>query len=86
MQIERKKGIVDYPCQWSYRVIGKDLDDVRHAVESILGGREFLLHSAKGSSGGKYHSWQLDLEVRDEEERNGIFVQIKCLPQVIMVI
>jgi len=86
MQIDTENGMVVYPCQWSYRVIGKDLDDVRQAVLSILGGREFLLHSVKASSGGKYHSWQLDLEVRDEEERNAIFAQIKCLPAVIMVI
>lgn len=86
MQIDTENGCVAYPCQWSYRVIGQDREDVRAAVEAVLSGREFLLYYSKSSAGGKYHSWHIDLVVCDEEERNLLFGQLKGHPAVLMVI
>lgn len=86
MQIDTEKGCIVYPCQWSYRVIGRDKEGVRAAVEGVLSGREFLLYYSKGSTGGNYHSWHVDLVVCDEEERNQLFCQLKALPAVLMVI
>lgn len=86
MENDSEKFAIVYPCQWSYRVIGGDRDGVRLAVETVLAGREFLLYYAKASTGGKYHSWHIDLVVQDEEERNRIFVQLKQQPAIIMVI
>ena len=86
MESKREKGEIVYPCQWSYRVIGRDREGVRQAVELILGEREFLLYYSKASSGGKYHSWNIDLVVCDEEERNTLFVRLKDHPAVLMVI
>lgn len=86
MQIDREKGVIVYPCQWSYRVIGQHRERVRLAVEAVLCGREFLLYYAKSSSGGKYHSWHIDLVVGDEEERNHLFRQLKSHPAVMMVL
>ena len=86
MEIDRETGGIVYPCQWSYRVIGPDREEVRQAVEVTLGEREFLLYYSRASSGGKYHSWNVDLVVRDEEDRNALFGQFKSHPAVIMVI
>ncbi len=86
MEIDRESGGIVYPCQWSYRVIGGDREGVRQAVEAILGEREFLLYYSKASSGGKYHSWSVDLVVGDEEERNALFARLKSHPAVVMVI
>lgn len=86
MQIDKETGAIVYPCQWSYRVIGRDREGVRGAVEGVLSGREFLLYYSKSSTGGKYHSWNIDLVVGDEEERNAIFAQLSNHPAVMMVI
>lgn len=86
MQIDRENGVIIYPCQWSYRVIGRDREAVREAVETVLAGREFLLYYSKASTGGKFHSWHIDLVVVDETERNHLFCQLKGHPAVIMVI
>jgi len=86
MQIDTENGCIVYPCQWSYRVIGRDREDVRQAVEGVLSGREFLLYYSKSSIGGKYHSWHIDLVVCDEDERNTLFGQLKEHPAVLMVI
>ena len=86
MQNERESGVIDYPCQWSYRVIGRDREAVREAIEVVLSGREFLLYYARGSRCGKYHSWNIDLVVRDEEERNTLFAMFKEHPAVRVVL
>ena len=86
MEIDAETGGILYPCQWSYRVIGRDREGVRRAVEEILGEREFLLYYSRGSHAGKYHSWNIDLVVRDQGERNALFGQFKDHPAVIMVI
>lgn len=86
MLIDPEKGELIYPCQWSYRVIGRDREGVRQAVESVLGEREFLLYYAKSSSGGKYCSWQVDLVVCNAEERNSIFAQLKSHLAITVVI
>jgi len=86
MEIDQSTGKIVYPCQWSYRVIGRDKEGVREAVEAILCNREFLLYYSKGSTGGKFHSWNVDLVVRDEGERNDLFAQLKGHSAVTMVI
>jgi len=86
MRIDRERGGIVYPCQWTYRVIGREREVVREAVELLLAGREFLLTAAKVSSGGKYHSWHIELVVRDEEERNTLFCRFKEHPAVVMVL
>lgn len=86
MQIDTENGCIVYPCQWSYRVIGRDREGVREAVEGVLRGKEFLLYYSKGSAGGNYHSWHVDLVVCDEAERNTLFGQLKEHPAVLMVI
>jgi putative lipoic acid-binding regulatory protein len=86
MQIDAENKVIVYPCQWSYRVIGRDREGVREAVEVVLSGREFLLYYSKSSTGGKYHSWNIDLVVCDEEERNAIFGQLSSHPAIMMVI
>jgi putative lipoic acid-binding regulatory protein len=45
-----------------------------------------LLYYSKSSTGGKYHSWNIDLVVGDEEERNAIFAQLSNHSAVMMVI
>ena len=86
IDIDQENGAIVYPCPWSYRVIGRDREGVRAAVEGVLGGREFLLYYARASSGGKYHSWNIDLVVQDEAERDTLFSKLKSHPAVMVVI
>lgn len=86
METGTNTNVIDYPCQWTYRVIGPDREGVREAVEAILCDREFLLCYSRSSAGGKYHSWNIDIVVGDEVERNELFAQFKGHPAVIMVV
>ena len=95
---EKEKGkgqpVVEYPCQWGYKVIGPDEDAMRSAVKLCLehclkensGDREFELGQSRTSSGGKYVSLSLNLKVQDESERNAVFEALTKRPEILMVI
>ena len=86
--------VVEYPCAWTYKVVGVDEDDLRRAVKVMLtvcldrdsGERPYELGLSRTSSGGKYVSLNLTLEVRSEEERNALHAGLKDCPEVVMVL
>lgn len=59
---------IDYPCEWSYKLIGREEAALREAVDIIVQADYSLVHSRK-STGGKYLSLELSLTVSTEEER-----------------
>jgi len=87
------KPLIEYPCEWGYKVIGTNEEAVRAAVQKSLdtcltsnsGDREFSLGLSKESKGGKYLSLGLTITVLDEGERDGIFQTLKDHPDVLMV-
>ena len=72
-----QKTKIDYPCQWSYRLIGNDEQLLRDAAASAVGNKKFVLSVSNRSSGGKYHSLNLEILVNDETERLNIFKRLK---------
>lgn len=71
-----KKPQIDYPCHWSYRIIGTDKSALRRAAADAAGGRPHTLTESNTSSGGKYRSLNLEVLVENEAERLEVF---KCL-------
>jgi putative lipoic acid-binding regulatory protein len=72
-----KKTQIDYPCEWSYRIIGSDEHLLREAAKSAVGNKKYTLSVSNRSSGGKYQSLNLELRVIDESERLRIFENLK---------
>jgi putative lipoic acid-binding regulatory protein len=87
------KPAIDYPCRWTYKVVGTDEEDLRRAVKVMLGvcldrggDRTFELGISRTSSAGTYTSLNLTLEVASEEERNALYAGLKDCPEVRMVL
>jgi len=80
------KAEIEYPCSWSYKVIGLDAGAVEKAVAVVLGEQQYLLTQSRSSSGGKYQSLHLETVVESEERRNGIFNALKSHAAVRMVL
>ncbi|PID77160.1 MAG: hypothetical protein CSB24_02790 [Deltaproteobacteria bacterium] len=80
-----KKPDIIYPCLWQYKVIGEDKLLVEEAINRICGGSAKINH-ANTSSSGKYHSFNVELEVADEQERNNIFAKLQKHQYIKMVI
>jgi putative lipoic acid-binding regulatory protein len=81
-----EKSVVEYPCKWSFRVIGSDESLMRKAVESILGDSAHSLMVSNASKTGKYISLNLETVVRDEGHRNQIYEGLKAAPPIKMVL
>ena len=81
-----QKPNIQYPCNWSYRIIGKEESLLREAAFSVAGDRTYTLKKSNTSSGGKYVSLHLTVTVSDENERLRIFGELKQCPSVKMVL
>jgi putative lipoic acid-binding regulatory protein len=80
------KPDIDYPTSWGYKIIGRDLDELKTAIAEIMGDREHQLTAGHASKTGKFHSCNTHCIVADEEDRNQIFSAFSEHPSVKMVI
>jgi putative lipoic acid-binding regulatory protein len=77
---------IEYPCPWSYRIVCTDEAAVRAAVPAIVAGQEHKLVTVRESSAGRYRSLELELVVRDQAHRDGVFQALQKLPGVKMLL
>ncbi|CAE10339.1 DUF493 domain-containing protein [Wolinella succinogenes] len=85
MQIIEGKAEILYPCKWSYRVIGESEEGVRLAVFEVID-KEHSFTPSNQSRTGKYQSFNIELVVESEEERNEIFARFRAHASIKMVI
>lgn len=82
VQINGQKLELNYPCAWSYKVIGPDEDKLRQAVAQVIQDAPHRIQFSKRSSGGKYISLGLEVTVHSEEHRLLIFNALKAAKAV----
>ena len=82
----KTKPDIDYPCSWSFKVIGNSRKELENAICETVGDRENLVSFSRSSSGGKFHSLNLELVVETEEDRNSIFTALSKHVSVKMVL
>jgi len=76
IQDKEEKGItpvIEYPCRWSYRIIGSDEKALRKAISECVEGTDHQVSLSKSSSTGRYISLNLDALVHSEEVRLKIY-------------
>ncbi len=81
-----EKKIIKYPCQWSFRIIGKNKGVMRRAVAEYMNNTTYQLTASNLSRSGKYVSLNLELAVLNEDVRNRIYIDLKSMPCVKMVL
>jgi putative lipoic acid-binding regulatory protein len=65
--------LFEYPCPWSYRIIGTSEAAIRSRVRALLGDAGYeIVHSASSAT-GRYVALRLSLVVRDEAQRLAIY-------------
>jgi putative lipoic acid-binding regulatory protein len=68
-----KKPEIHYPCIWQYKVIGQDQHLIQEAIKEICSPVPVAVTYSHSSSSGKYHSFNAEIEVQDEEARLSIY-------------
>ena len=81
-----EKPEIEYPCQWGYKLIGKDKEELEASVVEVLGDRAYSVKDGNSSSKGKFHSINMECRVESQEDRDTIFKAFQENDAVKMVI
>jgi len=81
-----QKVNIEYPCAWVYKVIGPDKGIIKNAVKEVMQERQCSVTLSNKSSGGKYYSLNVEIEVYSEEDRNLNYEALKKHPDIKMVL
>lgn len=71
-----KKPDIQYPCEWNYRIIGTDVEEIIKVIEAAVAGLEYEIYSSNVSSNGNYFSLNLKVFVPSEIIRDIIFSKL----------
>jgi len=82
----KKKLELEYPCSWSYKLIGYEKKAIQKAIHDVILKREHNLTHSNASKAGKYVSMNLDLVIQNEDERNFIYEALKAHQNIKMVL
>lgn len=67
-----ENNAVKYPCTWNYKIIGLQKEDLYLVALEIIP-KPFTHTLGKESSGGKYKSLEIAINVENKQERDSIF-------------
>jgi putative lipoic acid-binding regulatory protein len=81
-----QKVLIEYPCNWCYKVIATEKTLLEQAIRDVIDEREHKLSPSNKSKGGKYTSMNLDLLVHNEDDRTFIFEALKKHQAIKMVL
>ena len=94
-----KKVVLEYPCNWCYKVIASEKAALEQAVRDVIDEREqkvnakgretslgYKLTPSNKSKSGKYTSMNLDMLVHNEDDRTFIFEALKKHEAIKMVL
>lgn len=77
-----KKPNIDYPCDWNYKIIGTDMDEMIKAIEGAVIRMKYEIKSSNVSSNGNYFSLNLKVLVISEVIRDIIFAKLEASKSV----
>jgi putative lipoic acid-binding regulatory protein len=86
IDLNQHKIELTYPCNWKYKIIIRFEENIDLIIKSILKDREYSILESNRSSKGKFHSFSLNLEVQDEEDRLNLYKNLQEHKQIKMVV
>lgn len=81
-----EKAHVEYPCWWTYAIIGSDEEDLRMAAGDVAKGMKHKVEFSKLSEKKRYASLHVEIWVGSEDERNRLFQAFQSDARVKIVI
>jgi uncharacterized protein len=73
IDLNQYKLELDYPCNWSYKIVIRQEQDITDIIKELLEERKHDIKASKTSSQGKFKSFNLDLVVHNEEDRKSLY-------------
>ena len=76
---------ITYPCEWSYKIIGNNIDKILEAIEIAVSGLKYDVTPSNISKNGNYYSLNLKLTVPNEVVRDLIYQKLDSSESVKIV-
>ena len=73
IDLSKEKLELDYPCNWSYKLVVKEEINIKTTVKEVVLKREHSIVESKTSAKGKFKSYTLELLVHNEDDRKTLF-------------
>ncbi len=86
LNFDGQKLELEYPCPWTYKVIGMDEAVLRAHIEEVAAGRAYSLKISNKSSGGKYCCLDMEMIVESEAERTQTYEALQGRDGIKMVL
>lgn len=86
MHDRKVKARIEYPCRWTYKVIGENLDGMRAAIAALASGGDCVVTLSRSSSAGRFHCLNVDREVESEADRVLLYEALRKHPAVRIVL
>ena len=86
MDLKACKAKVDYPCRWLYKVVGSDEEQLSLALAEIIDRESCHISPSNSSRTGKYICLNVEVPVKNEKQRNSIYMALKAHPKIIIVL
>ncbi len=83
---QSKSPEIVYPCNWTYKLIGSDVNLIIAAVEYLLAEKKYQLKPSNVSSNNNYYSFSLEVQVKDEDERKYYYNILQEHPHIKIVL
>lgn len=81
-----KRPKIEYPCEWRYKIIGAQLEDLQEAVKEIIPAGDYTLEHSNTSSKGNYLCMNLEVTVYDHATREGLYRALCAHESIRMVL
>ncbi len=95
----KQKIVLEYPCNWCYKIIATEEEALKQAITDVIDEREqktnakdrestsgYKLEHSNQSKTGKYVSMNLDILVHNENDRTFLFDALKRHQNIKMVL
>jgi uncharacterized protein len=83
---DNKRPKIEYPCEWEYKVIGEDVEEVLNAIDTASLGLEYSVVPSNMSKHGKYCSVNVKVVVPNEVVRDLVYEKLSSYDSIRMVI
>lgn len=77
---------LEYPCEWTYKVIGSNEEQIRRAIAEVIQEEKYTVALSNISAKGKYCCLNVEMTVRSEESRTAMYKTLKKHPDIRLVL
>lgn len=88
--MEGRETLIDFPCTYPLKVVGKNTEEFQNTVRSIIGKHvpeaAEVCYSSRVSSGNKYLSITAILVAQNQEQLTAIYSDLACNDLVLVAL